>query len=112
MSRKNHIILDVVSEKPREPSPPPPPPQVPDMTDNESVFSDAADSVVDSVVSQSTVNSIPPSVPKSTTTTTPARTRAESPKKDHPSNSDDSHDQIDHAKGTNICMICVRDLFQ
>jgi len=33
---------------------------VPDATDNESIFSDAADSVVDSVVSHSTIHSNPP----------------------------------------------------
>ena len=89
----------------------------PDTTDNESVFSDADDSVVDSVVSHSTVNSLPqqqkvveptttaPTPPTTTTTTAPSSPPQPPPSShNEPEQSDsdnDSHDQVDHAEGTN-----------
>ena len=87
----------------------------PDATDNESVFSDADDSLVDSVVSHSTVNSLPKqqkvveptttAPPPPTSTTAPSTPPPQLPSShNEPEQSDsesDSHDQVDHAEGTN-----------
>ena len=84
----------------------------PDTTDNESVFSDADDSVVDSVVSHSTVNSIPQKQSATTTTTTPLTPVVKEPTPPSPpptkddTESDDSHDQADHVKGILIHFRC------
>ena len=98
----------------------------PDTTDNESVFSDADDSVVDSVVSHSTVNSLPQQqkvveptttapTPPTTTTTAPYSPPQPSSSHNEPEQSDsdnDRHDQVDHAEGTNsftsfIVVVCI-----
>ena len=85
----------------------------PDITDNESVFSDADDSIIDSVVSNSTVNSIPPKQSTTTTTTTPLAQVVTEPTPQSPpppkdeTESDDSHDQADHVKGILIHFRCL-----